>query len=848
MPLTPGDRVGHYEIVGPLGSGGMGTVYRARDPRLERDVALKFLHTSPDEGPNRSRLSREARAASALNHPNICAVYDLGEADGNPYIAMELVKGRPVSDDVPAGGLETAAVISRARQTASALAHAHDCGVVHGDLKSANILCDTSGHLKVVDFGLARRLSAATIEQATRSADSLEKDGVIAGTLGWMAPELLRGSAPDARSDLWALGVLIYELSSGQLPFRGASHFDLAARILNDAPPALPERLPASLQQIAAALLHKDPSERYQSAAEVVDALAAIQRGGPADDPASVMPGEQTAGQRLRRPVPLVLAGLAVIAVAAWLMFDPLADAGLSLSEHQLVSTLARSQSQPAMSADGRTVAFVAPDERDVSQIWVQYLDQDEPRLVTNGDVAASRPRWSANEIIYARRGEGIWTVSPLGGTPRRIIESGFNPNLSADGRWLVYERDQAIWIAGADGSAARQVEHIPEKYYSIPATPAFSPDAQSIVYFRPEAGPNGDFWIAQVNGSDPPRQLTTDFREGGSPFWTSEGQIIFSSARAGSRTLWQVAASGGTPVPLTTGSGEDDEPELSRDGTRLLYSTVKNSWGLMIGDVDGLNDHQLLERRTEMLFPQFSPDGSRIVFFGRNGKAVAIFTLGADGTALTTLTGGTELNHMPRWSGDGRSIYFFQIRPEPSFRRIPAVGGASVATLPLTWETENFPQFEPSGRLSYTKRHPGGDRQTMVRDLSSGAERALPGPPLYGARWSRDGRLLLGVRPGGIVAFCAADGSFCRDLTTGETPAWSGDGSQIYFVRGARGAPGRKAELWSIDSQGQGLRKRRALGPFRVIDTFFDVSPRDEITWGEYRAGQREIWAMQVH
>lgn len=855
MILAAGDRIGPYEIRAPLGSGGMGVVYRARDVRLERDVALKFLHPSDDSAANRTRLLREARAASALNHPNICAVYDVGEADGKAYIAMELVEGKPVGESVPDEGLDAATVVGWTRETADALAHAHARGVIHRDLKSANILCDETGRVKVLDFGLAQRTPSSAMELATRSANSLEDPGIVAGTLGWMSPELLRGARPDERSDLWALGILIYELSTARLPFRGDSSFDLASRVMNDPPPPLPARMPPALHQIALKLLQKDPADRYQSAAEVRAALDIIARGDAVPAPSGTREPRSAASSQ-RRSLVIGVSVLVVMTAAAWWLWRLASTSPLSLSDQKLVSTAANSQSSPALSTDGRMVAFVAPDDRGVPQIWIQDLAHAEPRAITGGEAAAARPRWStAGEIVYARRGLGIWVVPSLGGTPRRIVDVGTNPNLSADGKWLTYERGHRIWIAGADGSGPRQLDHVPEKYYTVPAAPAFSPDARFVVYFRPEAGPNGDFWIAPVDGSEKPRKLTNDLREGGAPLWMPNDWIVFSSARAGSRTLWQVPARGGTPVALTTGAGDDDEPELSRDGTRLLYTNVRNSWGLMVGDAAGGQDRELLERRSAVLFPQFSPDGTRIVFFGRSDKAVAIFTVGIDGTGLTQLTHGTELNHMPRWSADGNAVYFYQISPEPSFRRVPAVGGASEAFLPLNWETENFPQFDPSGRfLSYTKARTvdagqgaGPPRQTTIRDLRTGAERVLPGPALEYARWSRDGRFLLGWRPDRGVVTCAVDGSSCREITEGRWPVWSGDGSRIYFLRGGASTVTGRYELWSVNVDGSDTRKLRSIGPFTAIDIFFDVSPRDLMVWGEYREGRREIWAARV-
>jgi serine/threonine protein kinase len=846
MALAAGHLVGPYRILGLLGAGGMGAVYRARDTRLERDVALKFLHGS-SEAALRARLLREARAASALKHPNICAVYDIGESAGDAYIAMELVDGRPVDADVPAGGMGAATVVRLAIELTDALEHAHGRGIIHRDLKGANILRDLDGRVKVLDFGLARRLPQQVIEEATRSAHSVEGAGMLAGTLAWMAPEVLRGEPADARSDLWAVGVLMYELATSALPFAGASAFDLASHILNDPPPRMPPGTPPALSTVVSKLLEKDPAARYQSAAEVRAALeVAREELERRDDAEADSPVPRNRSWRRVAWTVLAAATVALVAVAAWLSWSA---RPLALQDQTIVSDSAVSQASPSISPDGRLVAYVSPDGNDVPQIWIQPLPRGEPVRITSGEAAAFRPRWSpTGDIVFARSRQGIWAVSYLGGTPRRLLESGLNPNLSIDGKQLVYEREQGIWTAAADGAGARRLDHIPVKYYSIPSTPAFSPDARFVVYFSPEAGPNGDFWIAPMDGSQPPRRLTNDLREGGYPVWTADGRIIFSSARGGSRTLWQVPAAGGEPEPLTTGAGEDDEPDLARDGQRLVYSNVRRRWTLVIGNAEGGEDRELLERRTEIVFPQFSPDGRSIAFFGRNDRAVDIFTIGSDGTDLRALTGGIELNHMPRWSHDGTWVYFFQTRPELSFRRVPALGGASEFALPLVWETHNFPQFDPTGRqLSYTRLQPPGDNVTMIRELESGAERPLPGPAIFSARWSRDGRHLVGWRVDRTVAICPVAAGPCRALTPGSLPAWSGDGSRIYFIKGSAGADDQ-FELWSVDLDGTNLRHVRRVGPFRgLIDTFFDVSRDDRIVWGKHDAGRRELWSATV-
>ena len=265
-----GNRLAHYQILEKLGEGGMGAVYRAEDTKLERIVAVKVIGEGmAGDATARARLIREAKTASALNHPNICTIYEVGEAEGQTYIAMEYVEGRPLSA-MAAEGLPADAVVRYGVQIADALAHAHEKGVVHRDLKSANVMVTPLGRVKVLDFGLAKRMesgSEATVTQA----------GTIAGTLAYMAPEVLRGEPADGRSDLWALGVMLYEAAERKLPFQGRSAFEVTSLILREPPPPLGEKVPLGLRGVIQHCLAKEPGERYQRAGEVKAALEAVE-------------------------------------------------------------------------------------------------------------------------------------------------------------------------------------------------------------------------------------------------------------------------------------------------------------------------------------------------------------------------------------------------------------------------------------------------------------------------------------------------------------------------------------------------------------------------------------------
>jgi serine/threonine-protein kinase len=306
--MQPGVRLGPYEILSALGAGGMGEVYRARDGRLSRDVAIKVLPAElAGEPERRSRLLREARAAASLSHPHICTIYDVGEADGHAFVAMELIDGQPLSTRLAARALTSDEVVRYGLQLASALAHAHAHGVVHRDLKSANVMLTPSDDVKVVDFGLAKRIASPEMtETVTHAPASLTEPGTIVGTLAYMSPEQFRGEPADARSDVWALGVMLYEMATGTRPFAGQTGFALSAAVMHDAPAPLPSRVPAALQTIVKRCLEKEPARRYQHGGEVRAALEMVPAVAGATPPAS----------GTRRLSPMVVAGMSVAAVA----------------------------------------------------------------------------------------------------------------------------------------------------------------------------------------------------------------------------------------------------------------------------------------------------------------------------------------------------------------------------------------------------------------------------------------------------------------------------------------------------------------------------------------------------
>jgi len=321
-----GRTISHYRIVGKLGAGGMGEVYRARDERLKRDVALKILQPySKTNSDAQKDLLREAQSASALNDPHICTIYEVSEAGGDHFIVMELVEGKPLNSLIPAGGLRPELVLRYGAQIAAALAHAHDHGVIHRDIKTANVVITPAGQVKVLDFGLARFCSDTELADATRSNESAANANTIVGTLPYIAPEILRGEQASARSDIWSLGVVLFEMCIGNRPFRGNTGFEVTSGILREPLPPLPPQAPAGLQTVIERCLEKEPGHRYQRAGEICAALEAVQTRPDTSSSSSVVPSSAipsaaapaiAAKRSPRIPVIIALGVLVVIVVA----------------------------------------------------------------------------------------------------------------------------------------------------------------------------------------------------------------------------------------------------------------------------------------------------------------------------------------------------------------------------------------------------------------------------------------------------------------------------------------------------------------------------------------------------
>ena len=517
----------------------------------------------------------------------------------------------------------------------------------------------------------------------------------------------------------------------------------------------------------------------------------------------------------------------------------------------ELISTFSGSHRWPSLSPDGRMVAFIG-EAGGTAQVWIKNLATGDPVQLTFGDIPASRPRWSAQGdwIAYSRVGNGIWSVASHGGEPRQIISDGRNVDLSRDGERLVFERAGEVLITGTDGSDTRVVW--PHKrrlnpYYGD-SWPTFSPDGKSIALFVTEEGRYGDYWILPLNG-DEARRVTWDFQEGGAPAWTPDGKsLVLRSSRAGSANLWRVPIAGGTPDRLTSGAGEDLDPVVSPGGRTVLFANVKRTWEVTVQDIHSGTQRTLLAKRTPLVFPRFSPDGRRIAIASRNSRGEThLFVMDADGSNLRAVTEGTgELNIMPQWGIDGDTLYFYQVRPTQTFRRLSVSGGASREIAPWSFGRQYQAAVDRRERMVvYSSVEHGELQQSRVRDLKSGSETRLPFA-LYEQRFSRDGRLIAGETRDHELVLCEMKGG-CRPLTPkadrGLTAlAWSADGTRLIFLRHT--SKRVWGELTSISVDGGAETLHGLVGPFEHdFQMFMDVSPRDQILFALCREGPYELW-----
>ena len=747
--LNPGSRVGGYEILSPLGSGGMGVVYKARDTKLGRLVALKFLRGADrDEDAARARLLHEAKNASALNHANIATIYEVGESDGQAYIAMEYIEGRTLSAALERDSVAPETAVRYGLEISAALAHAHERGIIHRDLKPANVMITSAGHVKVLDFGLAQRMPQADLSAATVSQAPLAQEGGVVGTLLYMAPETLRGEPADARTDLWALGAVLYEMLIGRPPFEGRSGYEICSAILREPPKSFPQHVPVRLQSVIQRCLAKEREHRYQRASEVHAALETI---GAEPLVAPVQPRAAEAAPHRRRNQPIALAAAVVaLALLAWGGYELFRSKSVALmpaSPEQWVqlTDFSDSATSPALSPDGKMLAFIhGPDTFfGKGEIDAKVLPNGDPVELTHDGTMKMSPEFSADGAaiaytVYTAGNWDIWSVPVLGGDARKMFTNAegltwIDPDHLLFSQ-IISGTHMSVVTAGQSGDPRRDI-YVPPRERGMAHRSAISPDRKSVLI----AGMENSGWL-------PCRLIPF---EGGSAgeivgpadsacthvAWSPDGKWMYLNSESGGRFhIWRQRYSDGQPEQLTSGATEEEGIAVAPDGKSLITSVGLRESTIWIQD--GKSERQLSTQGFAE-HPQFSRDGKRLYYLVRRHGLSGQFVSGE--LWLADLESNRSERALPGFevtgfdvSPDGKEVVFSATDKDN-------LSHLWLASLDLQFPPRQFksaasedePRFDTAGNIYFRASEGSQNYIFRMKIDGSNREKAYPDPIL---------------------------------------------------------------------------------------------------------------------
>ncbi|MFI5167045.1 MAG: protein kinase [Thermoanaerobaculales bacterium] len=866
--MQRGSRLGPYEILGPLGAGGMGEVYRARDPRLGRDVAIKVLPAGFAADPERlRRFEQEAHAVAALSHPNILAIYDVGTHEGAPYLVTELLEGESLRERLKGGAMPVRKGVETAVRIAQGLAAAHEKGIVHRDVKPENVFVTNDGHVKILDFGIAKLAPPRTAEDLAKATTVVEatEAGVVLGTVAYMSPEQVRGQNVDPRSDIFSFGCVLYEMLSGRRAFVGESAADTMSAILHEEPRDFESTslgFPGPVRHVVRRCLEKSPEDRFSSAHDLAFALeaAATDTSLPAAMPRVAA---RRVGRRWLAPAVVVVAAVAIggLWVARHRGPAPLPQFHPRRIPGQLVGV-----SEPALSPSGSEIAYTA-GHGGTSDIWVTDIRGGKPIRLTERSTLSFGPTWFPDGSAVAFSSDegkevSVWKVPRFGGTAMLLVPNAQDAAVSPAGKQIAFARPQKdgalrIWVAplGAP-DLARQATGENAGLWDH-RRPAWSPDGKTICYQDAK-----DLWLVPAEGGAA-RRLTHDDAADQHPLWSADGRYIyFVSRRGGTQSLWRKAIAEGAPTRVTQGTSVEDSPTMSRDGRRVAFLSGLDTWAVVLVDMQTGTVNRLEEGR-HTAYPAIAPDLGSIVFASDLAGSWDLWSLAlrenkavGEPARLTDHPGDCAL---PTFSPDGRWIAYFRvIEGQRDVWVIPSHGGTPVNFTSQPGVNVQ-PAWSPDGReIAFVSNRSGwhqvwaapfaaGHRAGEARRITS--EEADASSPC----WSPDGKAIaytLSTDRGSDVRIAPSDGSgVTRPLTFG---------AKVFYVHScwARNA-------WAVSGLwGERLPSIRLLPaaggeatlillPAHMVPDLeypdFDISRDGTLLAVFQRARQEEIWVLEV-
>jgi Tol biopolymer transport system component len=819
--LTANSYISHYRLVSKIGAGGMGEVFLAEDTKLDRKVAIKFLSEefSRDEE-KLNRFIQEAKAASALNHPNILTVYEIGEAGGRNYITTELIDGDTLRDyllDKESLPLDT--ILRIGIQVAEALWAAHQAGIIHRDIKPENIMIRKDGYAKVLDFGLAKLLEPKTVE--TGSDGALRPrvhttPGMVMGTVSYMSPEQARGKTVDARSDIFSCGVVLYELLTGRQPFVGETPADVMGSILLKEPISIRElisEVPQEVERIVHKTLEKEPDRRYQTAKDLLTDLTNVRYELEFQNKLERDSGEaKTQVFGVTRGTPVRQTG----------------DFGAPPLPPKLsqITFTEKIEQYPAWSPNGEESAF-SREGAGIRSIFVKNLASGEERQLTKGNYDDIQPAWSPDgkTILFVRSRQpnvklepgdvfglfldgDIWAIDLATQKETKLVENAFNPDYSPDGKRIAFDASWAgprrIWAADIHGYNPQQLTSDVSEGISH-VRPRWSPNGRRLVFQNIE---RTKFDVRVLNLADGESVwITNDAVQDLNPVWSPSGKFIyFSSYRGGGINIWRaVVSTEGTPVgapqQLTIGAGQDVEIAISRNGNRLAFSILRQNadiWRLPVSPDSGQPvgpPQEVITTTREDSRGAWSPDGKMIAFNSDRTGEMNIWLHSLEDRQSRQLTKGSGGDFQANWSPDGKRIAFFSSRSGRADIWCVDVDTGELHQLTSSDWVDVNPFFSPDGNLiAYNSDRTGRPEVWVMRSDGSEARQLTDvglGVMGHFMRWSQDGKSIIfrcpagGTPKTGRVSLDGSDVEILPEVAGGSHMSLSPDNSRIMDVVG---------------------------------------------------------------